>query len=209
MACKRAFGLCMLLSFALLAVGCTSTQHIQVDMRGEAPSDTTLQDQADGQTNGMPANGQSVRDVQDDLADRTARISLQDGRFVESARGLRLTSDSLSFIAGEDQQRRAVSVRDVETVTVTRRGRGTLEGLGLGLVGGIVVEAIGGRIAASEGDFFGSEAQTVFGGLTGGVVGFPLAASSDSFVDIGGCISFVPESRAALRTRGRCGTQWL
>ncbi len=167
---NHAFRSCILLAFVLFAVGCTSTQHVQVNTLDDPPPEAPAHEATDKDD----VKGLSADEVQEELEGTTAHITLRDGQVVESAHRLRLTADSLSFMIGDDQYQHTVAVHTVREVRVKRRGRGTLEGLGLGLVGGIVVGAIGGRITASEGDFFGSEAQTVFGGLTGGVVGLPL-----------------------------------
>jgi hypothetical protein len=128
-----------------------------------------------------PANIDQCRDLREKTAHREATVALRSGMELE-ARCLFLRPDSTSWLDPHTHELKTVATADVVEVQMVHRGKGTLEGLGIGLLTGTLTGAVigfadgddppgwfsmtAGQKAAMGGVAFGS-----LGGLAGTVAG--------------------------------------
>lgn len=153
----------LLLATLLLATGCTHQQPLRLDEVGRLAR----------------FNAQATEQI--------AVVTLSDGE-THSARSLQVTPDLTSWIDPGSNAVMSVPTHDVADVRLRDRGKGALDGLGLGVViGGLTGAVIG--LASGDDDpdllfaFKASEKAMVGGiglGLLGGIVGLVVGGVAGS-----------------------------
>ncbi len=118
-----------------------------------------------------------------------AIVTLLDGRAFYADK-LQFAPDSTSWLDPNTRSVMAVHTTKVSDVRFVRRGRGALEGLGIGLLGGVLTGALIGLAGGDEPEDFGclpvctAKAKAFFGGITfgaiGGLIGLPIGAMAGS-----------------------------
>ncbi len=120
-----------LAGLAVVLQGCTAVHSVEVQGRSNE------------------ANW-GLSEINERASTRRARLFLGDGRRL-TAGGLRVETDSTSWIA--DGRYETVATSAVTRVQFVERGRGALEGLGLGLLSGAVVGGVIGFVSYNGPDF--------------------------------------------------------
>ena len=105
-------------------------------------------------------------------------------------RGIYITPDSTFWIDPNTSYKKSIITQAVSSIVINNRGRGTLEGLGLGLLGGIATGVSIGLLSGYEpGDIFTAEMKALLLGIglggIGGLLGLPIGTavgSKDKFI---------------------------
>lgn len=135
----------------------------------------------------------SFDDINKAAAGKPASMTLTNGR-VLSGKGLEVAIDSTFWLDSVTGRKQSIATSEVGKVVIKKRGRGALEGLGIGILTGAVTGAV---IGFASGD---DDPKTVFlpltaeekalgGGIVlgaaGGLLGLPIGAavgSKDKFI---------------------------
>ena len=100
---------------------------------------------------------------------KSALVTLYDGEEVR-ARSLHVAPDVTTWLDPKTGTMRSVPTSELASVRFTDRGRGVLEGLGLGTAIGVVSGAVVGAYAEANGDEGGYVSIEVPGAILGGAV---------------------------------------
>lgn len=135
----------------------------------------------------------SFDDINKAAAGKLASMTLTNGQ-VLSGKGLQMAMDSTFWLDKATGRKQSIATSEIGKVVIKKRGRGALEGLGIGILTGAVTGAL---IGFASGD---DDPKTVFlpltaeekalgGGIVlggaGGLLGLPIGAavgSKDKFV---------------------------
>jgi len=140
---------------------------------------------------------QTLRDVNQKLEGRWARLQNTDGRMIERIANVRVGVDSTTFYHRMEQRQRTLPTRSVQMIQV-RGNTGARTGSVLGAAPGVAVALLGGSVALSNsgGETIGAGLATAFGlamvggglvlGLLGGASGAILGdvASDDEWITV-------------------------
>jgi hypothetical protein len=81
---------------------------------------------------------QSFDEINKVAAGKPARVTLTDGR-VLSGKGLQMATDSTSWLDSTTGRKQSIVTTEIDKVVIKKRGRGALEGLGMGVLAGAVI----------------------------------------------------------------------
>ena len=125
------------------------------------------------QTLHLNGSNNELKDLNALAQDHAAYIILTNGQSIK-AKELKLTSDSLYYSYYKRSNRRSVAVSEVQEIRFVNRGRGAMQGAGIGLL----IGAVGGATLgySSDGDNYYSAKDMalilgVLGGTSGGFLG--------------------------------------
>lgn len=121
-------------------------------------------------------------ELQRQAKNKQADVTLRDSQYYLNAQLVQLTPDSTSWVL-QNGEVMNVPTREISEIRFVNRSKGALEGLGLGLLGGVLTGAVIG-LAGGEGAIFSKEEAAIvgavyFGGI-GGLLGIPIGAAVGS-----------------------------
>ncbi len=126
-------------------------------------------------------------DLQRQVKNKKAKVTLQNSQFYLNAKLTRLAPDSISWMLPNGQVI-SVPTEEVSEIYFVNRGRGALEGFGLGLLVGVLTGAIIGLPSGGDNALrdllFPAELKAIIGAIyfggAGGLIGIPIGAAAGS-----------------------------
>ncbi len=180
--------LALLLVLGLLVMALTGCVHVRPVDPQAAPSFAELNRQAQKKSATVRLYAEPYAVVVR-RADGGSRAKVIDYREV-TVRSLQVTPDSTSWLNARTHQLETVSTAQIKEIRFVRRGRGALEGLGIGLLSGAALGAVLGYAACPCTSWFGEAygfsrgygagVGVRVGGFLGGFLGLLVGSLSGS-----------------------------